>query len=144
MTADFSAILNKPTDSITKPKAIPSGTYYGMAISHELDETRNDNKTPLVRYIIKLTAAGPDIAAELLEGIDITKKQLRKEFFLSEDAQYRLIEAIESCGVQKTGMSLGQIIPQLCNRPLMIEVSQRLSKDGTETYNDVKTIRGAA
>lgn len=140
---DFSTILNKPTDSITKPKAIPAGTYHGMATAHELGESMKQ-KTPFVRYLLRLTAADASIAPELLEGVDITKKQLRKDFFLTEDAQYRLIEAIESCGVQKTGMSLGQIIPQLCNRPLMIEVTQRLSEDGQETYNDVKTIRGAA
>lgn len=140
---DFSQILSKPVDNIAKPKAIPAGTYHGMAIAHELLESQK-NKTPFVRYTVKLTAAGEGVDASALDGIDISKKQLRKDFFLTEDSQYRLVEAIESCGVQKTGMSLGALIPQLCNRPLLVDVTCRLSEDGKDTYNDVKDVRGAS
>lgn len=139
---DFSKLLSKPMDEIKKPPAVPVGTYTGVITAREFGESAN-KKTPQVTFQIKLTGATDDVDVAELEGVDFSKKTLRKIYYLTDDATYRLKDLAESCGIPTSGRSLAEPIEDLINMPVLVGVTQRASQDGTELYNDVGTLVGA-
>ena len=140
---DFSKLLSKSADDITKPKPVPVGTYSGVIKKYEYLESKNENKTAYVRFAVRLQAPHDDVDPSDLEGVDLTKKSLRKDFYLTEDAQYRVKEFAESCGVATSGRSLAEIIPDIVNAQVLVGNTQQSSPDGSEIYNNVNTIVGA-
>jgi hypothetical protein len=141
---DFSKLLSKPLDEISKPKPLPVGTYTGLISAYEYKESNSEKKTPYVRFTIKITGATDDIEPSDLDGVELTKKQLRKDFYLTEDAQYRMKEFLESAGISTSGRSLGETIPDAVNLAVLVGVTQRSGGgDGTEIFNDVNTLSGA-
>lgn len=142
MALDFSKLLSKPADDIEKPKPLPAGTYNGSVAKYEFAESK-EKKTPFVRFMLSVSSAGPDIEPESIEGIDLSKKQLRRDFYLTDDAMYRLKEFLESLGISSPGRAIGEMIPEALNCGVIIEVTQRSSQDGSEIYNDVGSVKGA-
>lgn len=141
MTVDFKSLLSKPADTVERPKPLPAGTYHGMIGAYKFDESKN-KKTPYVRFDLKVHRAGSDVDPEAVNGIDLSKKNLRRDYYLTDDALYRLKDLIESCGISTTGRSFNELIPELLNKQVIIGVTQRPSEDGTEFYNDVKELAG--
>jgi hypothetical protein len=134
--------LSKPTDSIEKPKPLPAGTYNGVISKYEFGESK-EKKTPYVRYHLTAHSAGEDVDPDSIEGIDLSKKSLRRDFYLTEDAMYRVKDFLDSVGVSTSGRSLGEVIPEAINAAVLISVTQRSSPDGSEIYNDVGNVVGA-
>jgi hypothetical protein len=142
MSSDFRTLLQKPMDEIERPKPLPAGTYYGTIAGHKFDES-SQKRTPFVRFTIKLQSAGDDVDAEEVASVDWTKKEVRKDFYLTDDALYRLKGFLESVGVEVEGRALGEAIPDSTNAQVIVEVTQRNSADGKDVYNDVGDVRGA-
>lgn len=137
---NFSGLLQKPADEIKKPVALPAGTYFGITKSREYGESK-EKKTPFVRYTVGVNGPGEDtkeVVAEL--GIDVTKKSLRKDFYITTDSEYRIIEFAKSCQVPTAGRSLGEVIEDTLNQQVMMTVKQRI--DGEDIYNDIDKIVG--
>jgi len=140
---DSRTLLQKPADEIKRPPVLPAGTYHGIVKSYEFKKSK-EKQTPYVEVILGLQAPGDGIDPETVIGIDFSKKQLRKSYFLTEDAIYRLKEFLESCGHPTTSRTLGEVIPEMVNSPVLIEVTQRNSQDGSEIFNDAGNVKGAA
>jgi len=141
MAVLFKELLNKPADTIEKPKALPAGTYIGAITKYEFGESK-EKKTPFVRFIFAVHSAGEDVDPDSLVGVDLSKKTLRRDFYLTDDALYRVKELMESCGHSTTGRTLGEIMPDMNGTQVMLEVTQRSSQDGSEVYNDVGNVKG--
>ena len=147
MTVDFKALINKPADKIKRPPVWPAGTYHGTIIRHEFGES-SQKKTPFVSYKLKVNGPGEDVPQELLrddEGkpFDLSKKEFKKDFYLTPDAEYRVVEFAESCGLQKSGHSLEDLILGVIGQPVLIQLIQKMSQDGISQFNDVGDIKGA-
>lgn len=148
---DFSTLLAKPVGEIKKPRALPAGTYYGLITSFAFDESAK-KKTPYVRYSVRLTSPGEDIDQSLLvdvdgNAVDVTKKLLNADFYLTEDAQYRCVEFLEKLGIDFGGgvRGLGECIPEAVNHSVMITVVQNPDeKDPERIYNNITEITAAA
>jgi hypothetical protein len=141
---DFRTLLSKPADQIEKPKPLPAGTYNGVISKFEFGESR-DKKTPYVRFHFALQSAGDDVLAnyaDQLAKIDLAKKQLRRDFYITDDALYRLKDFAESCGQSTSGRTLNEVIPLLQNSAVLISVTQRNSDDGKDVFNDVGEVKG--
>jgi len=143
---DFAALLNVNVDEIKPPAALPAGTYYGSIKEHKFGESKN-NKTPFVSITVKFESPGPDISTDDLDGVDVAAKQLRKDYWLTPDALYRLKDmaksVLEPTGIQVDGRKLDEIIPELNNMPVMVEVTQRPGETPEDPMrNDIKTITG--
>jgi hypothetical protein len=140
---DFSKLLSKSADEISKPKPLPVGTYSGVVQKYEYLEAKNENKTPYVRLTLGVTSPSDDVDQDdLAHAGDISKKTLRKDYYLTEDSQYRIKELAEGCGIPTSGRSLGEFIPDLKNAQVLISVTHRSSQDGTEIYADVGNVVG--
>lgn len=142
-TVDFRQLLSKPLDDVKKPPALPAGSYRGAITKFEYGQSK-EKKTPYVRFFFLLQAPGADISPDQLDGIDLAKRSPRKDFYITPDAEWRLKEFLESCGVSTAGRTFGSSIPDTLNLPVLIEMTQRNSPDGKEIYNDVGDVKGQA
>lgn len=141
---DFANLLSKPLDEVKRPQAIPAGTYNAMIKSYEAAESK-EKKTPYIRFHFTITGPGADVNAADLDGVDLSKKQLRRDFFITPDAEYRLKEFIESCHIDTRGRTFQSTLPDMVNQPVLLEVVQRLNKDRPTDppFNDVADCKGA-
>lgn len=142
---DFSHLLSKPSGEIEKPKPMPSGTYFGIIARHEFGVTTK-NQTPYVRFHVNNLEAGPDIDPELLalSKIDLTKKEQRIDFYLTEDALYRLNEFLLGLGIDNGGgtRSLEVMIPEANNMPVQLDIGQQQGQgnNADTVYNVVNDV----
>lgn len=143
MAVDFAKLLSKPLDDVKKPPAWPAGTYLGVVSKHEFGDN-NKNSTPYARITIKVTQAGPGLEPSELEGIDLTKgREFRKDFYLTEDADWRLKEFIESCGIPTTGRTFAETVPELLNAQVQLEIIQQNSqRNAEELVNFAGEVKG--
>lgn len=125
---DFSELLRKPAGEAKRPQALPVGDYQGVIRSHEVGDS-NRNKTPYVRLGITLTQ-WPD-GMEPVEGVDLNKRQLRKDFYLTDEALWRFDELIKSCGIDAVGKRYEDVVPLLVGQPVKVEVRHYRSQDDT-------------
>lgn len=95
---DFNALLDKDPTQFERPPTVPEGDYL-LLIKAKVFGQSAKKKTPFVEFQYGIVAPMPTIPMEALEGIDLTKAKLRDEFYITEDAMYRLREFFELVGV---------------------------------------------
>lgn len=144
---DFRQHLSKPMAEMKKAPTLPGGTYKGVIISQEFGES-SKKKTPYCRYNVRLLQAMDDVDASRLaddgngKPIDIQKKSFRSDFYLTDEAEYRLVEFLKTCGVEVGGgRSLGEGIPDALNAPVIVNLSEELGEGGS-MFNQIKEIKG--
>lgn len=130
--ANFSDLLSKPLDDVARPPALPAGTYYGAIKNYELLES-SEKKTPFVRFNCSISHAGDEVDPSDLVGIDLNKKSLRVDFYLTPDAEWRLKEFLEALGFDTKGRTFASILPDTVNSPIMMDV---ISRPNTRTPTD--------
>jgi len=139
---DFSALLRKPAGEAKRPAALPPGNYSGVIKSFELGD-RNKNKTPYVRFHLGLVDWPAEVEESDRSDIDLSKRQLRRDFYLTEDALWRLDELISKCGIDANGMSYEELLPQMVGVNVLVEVQQYLNEQNNEVGNQVGAVTGA-
>ena len=141
-TLNLSHLLKKPIGEIKKPDALPAADYPGIIKGFKFDNA-NQKKTPYVEFDIGLMAWPDDLSAdERLAGVDITKRQMRKQYYLSEEALWRLVEFIKTTSVSIEGNDLETVIPELVGQRVMAKVTQGLSQKTNEIYNNIDELIG--
>lgn len=143
MAVDFAKLLSKPLDDVKKPPAWPAGTYLGVVSKYEFGD-QNQNKTPYARFHIKITGPGPGLEESELEGIDLTKgREFRKDFYLTEEADWRLKAFIESLGVPTQGRTFAETVPECANGQVQVEIVQQNStRNAEELVNFLGEVKG--
>ena len=120
---DFNALLDKQVDKAERPKPTPAGTYTFAVKKHEFGESKQ-KKTPYVEFTVGLIAPGQDVdQAELSQVENWNQREMRLTFYLTEDSLFRLREFSEHCGLDISGKTFSQIIPDLtgCQFTGMVE-----------------------
>lgn len=147
--ANFSELLSKPLDDVKRPPTLPAGTYHGFIKSYEPGES-SEKKTPYVRFNFTVTSAGDDIDPRDLTGedgrpIDLSKKQLRRDFYMTADAEYRLKEFLESMKIPTKGRTWASSLPETINQAVILDVIQRPNRDKPTDppFAEVRDCRGA-
>lgn len=140
---DFSSLLRKPAGEAKKPEALPAGDYPGVIKSFELGD-QNKNHTPYVRFPLGLTA-WPDSVDESDRGdTDLSKRSLRRDMYLTEDALWRLDELIKGLGIDMTGRSYEEVLPELVGQQVLVEVQQYMNQTNNEIGNQVGALKPLA
>jgi len=143
--ADFASILNRPVDSAEKPKPLPAGEYMLLINKREFGESMQ-KKTPYVRFHFTIQAPGPDVALDKLAGIDLNKKSLRSDFYLTDDSLYRLRKFLEEdLKLPSSGRPFASLIEETVGKNVVASVIQSPSqKPGDDTiYNEINSFRSA-
>lgn len=151
---DFKNLLSKKTDDIKRPALLPHNMIAeGIVMDYNMTEAQTENKDTVVRFNIKLTGPGNGVDPDDLidkDGNDIivADRRMRAEFWATEDALWRLVEFVKSCGVETAGRSLGECLPETKNAPVFVTIvqvpdKQKKEEDGTPvTYNNVSKVVG--
>lgn len=151
MAVNFKHLLNKPSGEAKKPEALPAGDYPAIIRGHELGES-SQKKTPYVRFLLALID-WPDSVDESLRvtvnkdgstsPIDLGKKQLKTDFYLTEDSLYRLDDFLKTTGMAP-GRSYEEMLPECHGLHVLAEVKVEVNERGDEatTYNKVDKIVG--
>jgi hypothetical protein len=149
MALDLSNLLRRPANAAVKPGALPVGDYPGIIKSHEFGDN-NRNKTPYVRFQLGLMGwpdSVPDSERGQVDGegkfvpIDLTKRTLRRDYFLTDDAMWRLTDLIKSCGLD-AGKPYEELIPALIGMQVTVNVQQYVNQNTSEVGNDVGKVFG--
>ena len=147
-TVDFSAIMSKPVEAAVRPPTAPAGTYLAGIVGHEFG-TSSKKGTPYCRFNFQLLAAQDDVDEAALEeagGVEfMNKKRMRYEFYLTDDAMYRLREFLEDAlELNCSGRNFDEVIPETVNMQVLLGVTHTLSDDGKDTYANIDTFAKAA
>ncbi len=146
---DFSALLNKQVDTTERPKSFPVGNYQAVIAGHEFG-TSTKKGTPFVRFFCKLTGPGEDVDEEIFEevggmGALQARKPLRLDFYLTDDAMYRLREFLEdSLELQCAGRSFDEVIPEATNVSFTATIKHDAGTKPGETYMNIDDYAVAA
>ncbi len=148
MTVDFAVLMNKPVEDAERPKAAPAGTYLAGIISHEFG-TSTKKGTPYCRFNFQLLAAQDDVDEEALDeagGVEfLNKKRMRYEFYLTDDAMFRLREFLEEAlELSCSGRNFDEVVPETANMQVLVNIVHTLSDDGKDTYANIDTFAKAA
>lgn len=152
MAVDFRNLLKTKAEDAKRPPAWPAGHYYGRLGKYTLGD-QNKNNTPYVRFPVQPTSAGDDVdPAELVNEdgtpIDLTKRQFRQDFFLTDDAKYRLREFIETLGIDIAGREFDELLPECVNADVIFELTQQPAQGANakpgEMVNYITNITGVA
>lgn len=139
----FKDLLNKPAESFEAPKALPVGTYVFLVKEHKLGESKQ-KKTPVISYSLIPMSAEADVEPELLTAYGpLQKRAFNLDFYLTEDAVYRLTEFHSKLG-HNIKLPLSELIPQATNKMVRGVISHTMSQDGKNTYANISDIIGIA
>jgi hypothetical protein len=147
MAVDFKMLLARNPSDAKRPPTLPAGTYYGVITAFKFQESKWDNqdtgdKDAQVRYTIKNLEPGEDIQAtpQLLEGIDLAKRQTQADLPLSGGNEYVTKMFLESLGI--TAASWGEACPEAQGKAVMFDGVQRMNKnDPSAPFFDVRNLR---
>ena len=125
MVMNLKALLDRPVESAKRPTLKPAGTYTGSIASFKFDES-SQKKTPFVRLTVKNCQPGENITPESLkdedgETMDLSKWAPYEDYYLTEDALYRVRELMESLRMNFAGRQFNEMIPELVNQAVMFE-----------------------
>lgn len=137
---DFTELLRKPAGEAKEPEPLPQAEFPAIIKSHEFGDN-NRNKTPYVRYHLAYT--GWPEGVEPVEGIDLTKKTGRKDFYLTEDSLYRLDDFLRGLGIELEGRSYEETIPEAVGMHVIAEVVQQLNQQTNKPFNLINDVRPA-
>ena len=110
MAVDFKSLLNRPATSFERPKPLPPGTYHGVVQGHEFGESAQKH-TPYCRLTVKVISADESVPIDQLEGAKLPR-DLRRDFYLTDDSMYRFREFLESCGIPLENRMLDEAIAE--------------------------------
>lgn len=139
----FTDILNKPAAAIEPPKPLPVGTYLAIVDGPgELAKIGKD-QTDCVNFKLKLMQAQPDVdqgaLQEALNGASLADKSVRHRLFITQASVWRLKQfLVEHLGIDDTGKSLGELLPEAPGRQVMVTLGHRASDDGQQIFTEVK------
>jgi hypothetical protein len=138
-TSTFRELLAQPTDVVERPKPLATGHYIGEIRNHEFGTSRQ-KQTPFVRFILVPMEATSDVPEGANGDADLSKKELRKDYYITPNALYRLSDMLDATLGKQQGRSFDERIPETRGARVMFSVTQRENEDGTETYNDIGVI----
>lgn len=138
---DFSQLLRKPAGMGKPPKALPLGDYPGVVRNWEVGDS-NRNRTPYVRLQLVLTGWPDEVSPEDRGDIDVSRRALRKDFYLTEESTWRLDKFIRSCGIESDGQTYEEVVPQLIGQPVLVQVVHYDNKQTNEVGNGVGEVTG--
>lgn len=144
--ANFQDILSKPSASIEAPKALPVGTYLCIVDGQPEFAKIGKNQTDCINFSLKPVQAQGDVDQTQLQAAlnvngaisALADKKIRHRLFVTEDSVWRLKQFLDNCGVEEGSKSLGERIPEVMGKQVLVTMGHRASEDGTQIFGEVK------
>ena len=153
---DFSALLRKPAGEAKKPPTLPPGDYQAVIKSFAPGDD-NQNKTPYIRFIVGLMdwpADAPDEWSDAQEDgtvvtvtrgdVELSKRQMRRDYYLTEDSLFRLDDLIRSCGIEAAGRAYEEVLPEMIGQQVLATVKQGLNQQTNKIFVNIDKLTGVS
>lgn len=155
MAQVFSDLLDVDAGSVRPPPLKPAGSYNATIHDYKFDKSK-EKQTPFVRFTVSNMAPGGDIAAESLlhdakgDGdmvpMDLSKWHPTRDYFLTNDALYRLTEFLKSLGLTLQGRTIKSVLADSKGLPVIVNVTQETITNGqtgeTNIVNRISDMKG--
>lgn len=145
MAVDFSNLLNTKVDDIKAPPVLPEGTYKGLITKYDLRESAQ-KKTPGVQFHVQLREAGKDVDKEAFEAlgpVDLSKKTVYVDYWLTEESLIRVKQMLQSLGISTTGRTLGAAFEDTRMLECLVSIEKEMDReDPTIVRNRARKIMG--
>lgn len=136
------AMLQRPIDDAPRPVTLPQAFYIGTIKGHSFGASRNAN-TPYVRFELIPEGLADGYDADLT-GIDLSEQSLRKDYYITKKALYRLTDMLKAVLPEiQDGVNYDEILPSTSGLRVQFEVIERESPTTGETFNEVNSITAA-
>lgn len=140
MTApfDFNAYLERSSDEVKRPKPLPTGTYTFMVKAREFGRSSRKG-TAFAEFELIPQSHEADVDATQLQDVKLHEKSVYATFYLTPDAEYRLLDFAKACGVQTQGRKLKEVIDSCINTYVkaMVKIRPNEQDPTAPGYNDV-------
>lgn len=110
---DFNALLDADPTSFERPPTLPEGEYLAVIKGSEFGKSAQ-KQTPYVRFHYSILQALESVPQEALADVDLGKAKMRDDFYITEDAMFRLreffeiIDAVESNTRESVNAAIGK------------------------------------
>jgi hypothetical protein len=137
---DFKALLKQRVADVKRPPPMPTGTYKAVVTDIKPGQSRQ-KKTPLLSFSYRVVEPMADVDAEALALVPKWHgKEMTQDWYLTEDALYRLGEHItKHLGIDIGERTYDEVLPECKMKEVYIHVVQNPSaKPGSdEVYNNI-------
>ena len=140
MAPNFSHLLKTPISQTKKPPTLPAGDYPAIIKGYEFGETRSAKKTPFVKFGVGLLDWPETVDLEQRQGINLQSRNLSVDYYLTEDAKWRLAAFLQQCDVGTDDFEEG--IVNAVGKHVVAVVKQRLNEQNNETIAFVDSLVG--
>lgn len=145
---NFGSILDRPSESIERPKPLPVGTYLWVVKGQPRQDKSSRKGTEFVEYTVEPLQAAEDVDQEALhealtnkqtgEVKPLQAKQRKVTFYITEDAIWRLKDFLDHCGVEDgKNISLRQRISGANGCQFLGAIRHEASEDGSTIYDRI-------
>lgn len=129
---DFTSLLEKKLDDVEAPALLPQGSYIMTIAGYRTGESTK-KKTPYVEFDLKISSAMDDVDQEELAKVkNLQDKTLKTQFYLNEDALFRLKDFCKKTGVPTEGKSFTEILSEIAGAQLIGIVNHRVNPENTD------------
>lgn len=129
---DFTSLLEKKLDDVEAPALLPQGSYVMTIAGYRTGESAK-KKTPYVEFDLKISSAMDDVDQEELAKVkNLQDKTLKTQFYLNEDALFRLKDFCKKTGVPTEGKSFTEILSEIAGAQLIGIVNHRVNPENTD------------
>nr|DAE38375.1 MAG TPA: Protein of unknown function (DUF669) [Caudoviricetes sp.] len=129
---DFTSLLEKKLDDVEAPALLPQGSYIMTLAGYRTGESAK-KKTPYVEFDLKISSAMDDVDQEELAKVkNLQDKTLKTQFYLNEDALFRLKDFCKKTGVPTEGKSFTEILSEIAGAQLIGIVNHRVNPENTD------------
>lgn len=129
---DFTSLLEKRLDDVEAPALLPQGSYIMTIAGYRTGESAK-KKTPYVEFDLKISSAMDDVDQEELAKVkNLQDKTLKTQFYLNEDALFRLKDFCKKTGVSTEGKSFTEILSEIAGAQLIGIVNHRVNPENTD------------
>jgi len=130
--ANFTDILNKPAESIEKPKPRPPGTY--LCIVNGPHKMKEVNDKPVVSISFKTMQAQDDVDQALLAESGGVGNTVVQDYFLQtndgNDNSWGLLQFLENhLGIEKAGKTLSQMLAEAPGKQVLVNLKHEIYTD---------------
>lgn len=130
--ANFTDILNKPAETIEKPKPRPPGTY--LCIVNGPHKQKEVNDKPVISLAYKTMQAQEDVDQTALAEAGGVGNTIVQDFFLTtndgNDNSYQLLRVLtDHLGIEKSGKTLAQMLAEAPGKQILVSLKHEMYVD---------------
>jgi hypothetical protein len=134
---DFNSLLDADPTSFERPPTLPEGEYLASIRAQEFGKSAQ-KQTPYVRFHYSIIQALDSVPQEALVDIDLSKAKMRDDFYITEDAMFRLRELFEI--VDAVENSTRESVAACVGKQVVITIGHSTSqKDPTRTFAEIRS-----